>query len=97
VTLIFFGKPDVTPSPPWWPDPPLSDIQPTKDRPIDRIAFSYRDIGPVLERMKAEGVEIIEPITEKPQFGTKSFLVQAPNKVTVEIVEAKPIPEGIWE
>ena len=44
VTMIFFGKPDVSPSPPWWPDEPLKEIQPTKGRPIDRIAFSYRDI-----------------------------------------------------
>ena len=46
VIMIFFGKPDVSPAPPWWPDPPLVDIRPTKDRPIDRIAFSYRDIEP---------------------------------------------------
>ena len=48
VTMIFFGKPDISPSPPWWPDEPLKDIQPTKGRPIDRIAFSYRNIEPRL-------------------------------------------------
>ncbi len=97
VSMIFFGKPDVSPAPPWWRDEPLKDIQPTKDRPIDRIAFSYRDIGPVFERMKAAGVEIIEPITERPQYKMKSFLVQAPDRVTVEVVEAKPVPEGVWD
>ena len=97
VTMIFFGKPNVSPSPPWWPDEPLVDIQPTKGRPIDRIAFSYRDIGPEFERMKAAGAEIIEPITERPQYKMKSFLVQGPEKVTIEVVEAKPVPEGTWD
>jgi catechol 2,3-dioxygenase-like lactoylglutathione lyase family enzyme len=97
VTMIFFGKPDVSPAPPWWPDEPLKEIQPTKGRPIDRIAFSYRDIGPVFERMKAAGAKIVEPITERSEFKLTSFLVEGPDKVTVEIVEAKPIPEGAWD
>jgi hypothetical protein len=97
VTMIFFGKPDVSPAPRWWPDEPLVEIQPTKGRPIDRIGFSYRDIGPVFERMKAAGVEIIEPITERPEFKMKSFLAQGPDGVTIEVVEAKPVPEGTWE
>ncbi len=97
VTMIFFGKPDVSPAPPWWPDEPLKEIQPTRGRPIDHIAFSYRDIEPVFQRMKADGVEIVEPISMHEDTKTRSFLVLAPDKVTVEIVEAKPIPEGIWE
>ena len=97
VTMIFFGKPDGSPAPPWWPDEPLKEIQPTKDRPIDRIAFSYRDIQPVYDRLQGAGVTIIEPITEKEQYKLKSFLIEGPDKVTVEIVEAKPIPEGVWE
>ena len=97
VTMIFFGKPDVSPAPPWWPDEPLKDIQPTRGRPIDHIAFSYPDIEPVFERMKADGVEIVEPITIHEETKTKSFMVLAPDKVTIEVVEAKPIPEGIWE
>lgn len=97
VTMIFFGKPDVSPAPPWWPDEPLKEIQPTRGRPIDHIAFSYRDIEPVFERMKAAGVEIVAPITVDEKTKTKSFMVLAPEKVTIEVVEAKPIPEGIWE
>ncbi|MEX0676254.1 MAG: VOC family protein [Pirellulales bacterium] len=97
VTMIFFGKPDMTPSPPWWPDEPLVDIQPTNGRPIDRVGFSYRDIQPVYDRVQAAGARIIEPITDKKEFRMKSFLVEGPDKVTIEIVEAKPIPEGAWE
>jgi catechol 2,3-dioxygenase-like lactoylglutathione lyase family enzyme len=97
VTMIFFGKPDIKPAPPWWPDEPLKDIQPTAGRPIDRIGFSYRDVGPVYERLKAAGVKIIEPLAERPQFKLKSFIVEGPEKVSIEIVEAKPVPEGVWE
>lgn len=97
VTMIFFGKPDLDPPPFWWPDPPLKDMQPTKDRPIDHIAFSYREIEPVFERMKAAGVEIVEPSATREPHKLKSFFVQGPNKVLIEIVEAKPIPEGLWE
>ncbi len=97
VTMIFFGKPDAEPAPPWWPDQPLKEIQPTRGRPIDRIAFSYRDVEPVFARMKAAGVEVIEPITDRPEYKMKSFIVQAPDGVSVEIVQAKPIPEGVWD
>lgn len=97
VLMIFFGKPDVTPAPPWWPDPPLEEIQPTKGRPIDRIAFSYRDIGPAFERMKSAGATILEPITERPQYKLKSFIVEGPEKVNIEVVQAKPVPEGTWD
>lgn len=97
VTMIFFGKPDVSPSPPWWRDEPLKEIQPTKGRPIDRIGFSYRNIEPVYERMKGAGVQILEPLAERPEYKLKSFVAQAPDGVSVEIVEAKPIPEGTWE
>jgi catechol 2,3-dioxygenase-like lactoylglutathione lyase family enzyme len=97
VSMIFFGKPDQNPPPPWWPDPPLGEIQPTAGRPIDRIGFSYRDIDPVFERMKAAGAKIVEPPAMREQFGMKSFLVEGPEKVTIEVVESKPIPEGIWE
>ncbi len=97
VTMIFFGKPDVTPAPPWWPEEPLVDIQPTKNRPIDRIGFSYRNIQPIYERMQAAGVKILEPLAERPQFKLKSFVVEGPDRVSIEITEAKPIPEGAWD
>jgi hypothetical protein len=75
----------------------LKDIQPTKGRPIDRIGFSYRDIGPVFERMKAADVTLIDPIRERPEYKLKSFIAQGPDKVSIEIIEAKPVPEGTWD
>ena len=97
VLLIVYGKPDMEPKPDWWPDPPLRSMVPTRGRAIDHIAFSYRSIEPVFERMKKAGVRIVEPIRTSEEYRLKSFFVEAPNGVLVEIVEAKPIPEGIWE
>jgi catechol 2,3-dioxygenase-like lactoylglutathione lyase family enzyme len=97
VTIIVFGKPDIEPSPPWWRDPPLKQLQPTKGRPIDHLAFSYRQIEPVYERMKKSGAKIVETIRNDPKYGYRSFFAEGPDGVLIEIVEDKPIPEGIWE
>jgi catechol 2,3-dioxygenase-like lactoylglutathione lyase family enzyme len=98
VILIFFGKPDIDPPPVWWkPQPPLRDIQPTKGRPIDHIAFSVRSLEPLYEQMKQAGAEIVEPVRVDERLRLKSFFARAPDGVLVEIVEAKPIPEGAWD
>jgi catechol 2,3-dioxygenase-like lactoylglutathione lyase family enzyme len=97
VAMIFFGKPDQDKPPTWWPDPPLKKLMSTRGRPIERIGFSYRDIAPVYERMKADGVTIVEPIVLRPAHNLKSFIVEGPNQVLIEIAEARPIPEGVWD
>ena len=87
----------------WWPggsytkDDAPQEFQPTQGRAIDHLAFSYRHIEPVFERMQAAGVEIAEPIAVRPDVGHKSFFVVAPDQVLIEIVEAKPIPDSSWE
>ena len=53
--------------------------------------------NPVFERMKADGVEVVKPIGNDPVFGHECFFVRGPDKVLIEIVEDKPVPEGIWE
>jgi len=97
VLFVVYGLPDYTPAPPWWTDAPLADTKPTDDRVIDHIAFSYRDIGPVFDRLKSAGIEIVSPIAEQETFKHKSFFIRGPDQVLIEIVEDKPIPEGIWE
>ena len=77
--------------------PPLRDIKPTQGRAIDHIAFSYRQIEAVFERMKSTGAKIVQPIAMQESLKLKSFFVLAPDDVLVEIVEAKPIPEGAWD
>lgn len=97
VNFIVYGRPDYTPSPPWWRWDPLTEFQPQAGRVIDHIAFSYRDIRPVYDRMKSDGVEVLTPIRHDPKFNLDSFYVLAPDQVTVEIVQAKPIPAGVWD
>jgi catechol 2,3-dioxygenase-like lactoylglutathione lyase family enzyme len=97
VNLIVFGKPDRDPPPPWWRDAPLRTLQPTQGRVIDHLAYSYRAIEPVYERMKQAGVKIVRPIGLDESLKLKSFFVMAPDDVLVEIVEARPLPEGVWE
>ncbi len=97
VSFVVYGQPDYAPAPPWWTDPPLTAFKPTAGRVIDHIAFSYRSIAPVYDRMKDAGVEILAPIAEQPAFAHKSFFIRGPDQVLIEIVEDKPVPEGIWE
>ena len=36
------------------------------------------------------------PLAENAAFGFDSFMVNGPDGVLVEIVEAEPIPDGLW-
>lgn len=96
--IIVFRQPTATPVPPLWAgNSPVSAIQPTKGRAVDHIAFSYRRIQPIFDRMKKAGVTIAEPISLKPEFGFRSFFIVGPDQVLIEIVEARPIPDSVWE
>lgn len=99
VTFIVYSIPDYEPVAPWWPQDaaPLRELKPQRGRTIDHFALSYRDIEPVFERLRAAGVEILEPIAYRPEFDMRSFFVMGPDQVAVEVVEAKPIPEGVWD
>lgn len=97
VTFIVFGRYPTGDRPPWYPADQAVETSPTDGRPLDHVAFSYRKIEPEFERMKASGVEIVKEIATDPTFGFRSFFVRGPDKVLIEIVEEKPIPEGIWD
>ncbi len=97
VSFVVYGRPDYEPIPPWWKDEKLTSLAPTRGRVIDHVAFSYREIEPVLARLQASGVVIVEPLALRPEFKFRSFYVLAPDDVLIEIVEARPVPEGIWD
>jgi catechol 2,3-dioxygenase-like lactoylglutathione lyase family enzyme len=102
VNLILFGRPEFESR--WWPganyaaaDGPQGPFEPTKGHVVDHLAFSYRDIQPVYERMKAAGAELLgQPETDVEQ-GFKRFLVMAPDHLLIEIVQERSIPEEIWD
>ncbi len=72
------------------------DLGVTDGSAIDHLAFSYTDIDPVFERMEEAGAEIVRPIRFSQEHGHRSFFARAPDGLLVEIVEARPIPEGLW-
>jgi catechol 2,3-dioxygenase-like lactoylglutathione lyase family enzyme len=71
-------------------------LESTQGSPVDHIAFSYENIQREFDRMKAGGVQIVAPIAQRPADDLKSFFIQGPDNVLLEIVEAKPIPDGLW-
>lgn len=96
VNIVIFGRPEEG-GPGYWPEELVDGFETSDGGPIDHIAFSFRNIAPAYERMKAAGVEIVQPVKESDEFGHNSFYVRGPDKLLVEIVEDKPVPEGIWE
>jgi catechol 2,3-dioxygenase-like lactoylglutathione lyase family enzyme len=98
VNIIVFRQPASEPVPPLWAgNKTISSFESTQGHAVDHLAFSYRKIDPVFSRMKKAGVRIVEPITTKTDYGFRSFFIEGPDKVLIEIVEAKPIPEASWE
>ncbi|MDR1988643.1 MAG: VOC family protein [Acidobacteriaceae bacterium] len=98
VNIIVFRQPATEPVPPLWAgNHAMTTFESTKGHAVDHIAFSFRTIDPIFARMKKAGVTIVDPISMKPEFGFKSFFIEGPDKVLIEIVEAKPIPEASWE
>lgn len=71
-------------------------LESTQGSPVDHIAFSYENIQPAFDRMKAAGLQIAEPIAMRPADNLNSFFLYGPDNVLIEIVEAKPIPDGLW-
>jgi catechol 2,3-dioxygenase-like lactoylglutathione lyase family enzyme len=78
------------------PDSIGPHFAPTEGRAMDHVAFSYPHIAPELDRMRAAGVQVVRPITTDPETGLTSFFVRGPDNLLVEIVEERPIPDGIW-
>ena len=96
VTINIFARPsDDTVV--WWTYGDLGPIVPSDGRVVDHIAFSFRDIDVVFKRMKDGGVEIVQPIKDNPEYKIRSFFVRGPDKILIEVLEGKPLPEGAWE
>jgi len=72
-------------------------LRPSEGSVFNHIAYSFRDIEPVYAHMTNNGVEIIEEISWKEALGYRSFFAMAPDQLLIEIVEAVPVPESMWE
>ncbi|GAB1262160.1 VOC family protein [Aurantivibrio plasticivorans] len=73
------------------------ELLPTDESTIAHIAFSFRDIQGAYERVKSSGLAIESDISVSALHGLPSFFARATDGILVEFVQAKPIPDGIWE
>lgn len=59
----------------------------TRGAAIDHVGFSTGDLEGTLERIEAAGVKIEEPISLKPEYGFRSFMVRSAEGIWLEILE----------
>jgi len=72
-------------------------LRKTEGTQLDHIAFSFRDLPAAYQRIRKQGVEIVQPMARDAEYGFRHFFVRAPNGVLVELVEARPWPDAAWE
>jgi catechol 2,3-dioxygenase-like lactoylglutathione lyase family enzyme len=72
-------------------------VLPTDDSTIAHIAFSFRDLNSAFNRLQQQNIAIEQAIKTSELHGLPSFFVRAPDSILIETVQAKPLPEGIWE
>ncbi len=73
-------------------------LKPTDDSSIGHLGFSFRDLSAARERIaKLDNIELLSEIQTSERHGLPSFFARATDGLLVEFVQAKPIPEGIWE
>ena len=72
-------------------------VLPTEESTLDHLAFSFRDLDAAFKRMKEQQFEIVRPVAVSEEYKIRSFFARAPDRILVEFLEAKPIPEGLWD
>ena len=60
-----------------------------RGRAVDHIALSYPDIAVELERLKKEGVRVLEEIRPFGKDGGRSAMIEGPDHLAIELVEVK--------
>jgi hypothetical protein len=68
---------------PW----PGGGLVSTRGHIVDHWALSVADLPPTVERLKSEGVKILEEI--HPWENTRAAMIEGPDRVAIEIVEVK--------
>lgn len=61
--------------------------QDTKGAAVDHVGFSTGDLEGTQKRIEAAGIKIEEPISFKPEFGFRSFMVRSNEGIWLEILE----------
>jgi hypothetical protein len=61
--------------------------QDTKGAAVDHVGYSTGDLEGTQKRIEAAGIKIEEPISFKPEFGFRSFMVRSSEGIWLEILE----------
>ncbi len=67
-----------------WKD--RNSFEPTRGRAIDHIGFSVDDLAVTLDRLRGEGVNVLEGI-RTIAGGTRIAFIEGPDKIWIELVE----------
>jgi len=59
----------------------------TRGAAIDHVGFSTGDLEGTLKRIEQAGIKIEEPISLKPEYGFRSFMVRSTEGIWLEILE----------
>jgi catechol 2,3-dioxygenase-like lactoylglutathione lyase family enzyme len=70
---------------PIWPHP--GELVSTRGQSVDHIALSVQNLGATLERLRNEGIAVLQEAHD--WGGTRAAIVEGPDRVALELVEAK--------
>jgi len=87
INIYVFGKPVEKRE--WYPE----NFKSTQGTAIDHIGFSFKNISSVYEKMK--GLEIVKEIETDLTYEVKSFFVNGPDGLLIEILEDHTHPDDI--
>jgi len=90
INIMINGKPSEART--WFPN----EFIKTDGTAIDHIAFSFTSLDKAFENIKSLGTEIVQSIEIDEEYGYRHFYVRSPDGLLVEVIEEKPVPEGIW-
>ncbi len=65
----------------------------TRGRVVDHIAFSVEHLQAALDALQKDGVKPLAPAAAW-EGGTKHVFLEGPDRISIELVEAPPAPEG---
>jgi hypothetical protein len=70
---------------PIWPHP--GKLVSTRGQVVDHVALSVQDLGATLERLKSEGVAVLQGVHDWGD--TRAAFVEGPDRVALELIEAR--------
>lgn len=91
VNIMINGRPEQERT--WYPN---NGFIKTDGSSIDHIAFSCNNIESMFKHINGLGTEIVQNIAADERFGFQHFYIRNPDGLLIEVVEERPIPQGIW-